>query len=91
MRMFNVGDTVTVITDGVRGKVYRNLVGGGTDVMVEQMVELGGKKVTIDELVPGGYRIREFDYKWTDEMFEESKFGLMSPFQAWERKAVLHA
>ncbi len=62
---FKVGDKVRVRKDLETNKKY------GSMTYVEGMGKMKGKTVTIKEVCWNSYWIEEFDYNWTDEMFEE--------------------
>lgn len=62
---FKVGDKVRVRKDLETNKKY------GSMTYVEGMGKMKGKTVTIKEVCLNSYWIEEFDYNWTDEMFEE--------------------
>ena len=70
MSKYNVGDKVKIREDLVVGKRY------GSELFVENMVELKGKEVTIEsaydysEEYSEEYRIEELGFTWTDEMIE---------------------
>lgn len=66
MGKYKVGDKVRVRKDLVVGVYY------GDKLFVEDMEKLCGQKVTIESVRDEGvYRIVEYDYNWTDEMFED--------------------
>lgn len=66
MAKYKVGDKVKVRKDLEVGVTY------GADRFVREMSDLRGKIITIKEvnLYDSEYRIEEFRYWWTDEMFE---------------------
>ena len=63
---YKVGDVVTVRKDLVIDEFY------GEDQFVEDMECMKGEKVTIEDVDDNTYRIYEYDWNWTDEMFEET-------------------
>ncbi len=66
MGKYKVGDKVRVRKDLVVGAYY------GGQLFADDMERLCGKKVTIESVRDEGvYRIVEYDYNWTDEMFED--------------------
>lgn len=63
---YKIGDKVRVRADLVRGEVY------GCESAVDNMVDMRGMTVTIEDVDESGYGIKEDleGYTWTDEMFE---------------------
>lgn len=63
---YKVGDKVRVRKDLVVGEQY------GGETVADDMVDMRGMVVTIEEVDGSGYGIKEGldDYNWTDEMFE---------------------
>ena len=61
---YKVGDKVRVRNDLEVGKYY------GKDLAVEEMTFWRGKIVTISALEDDGYRIKEDNWFWTEEMLE---------------------
>ena len=70
---YAVGDRVTVRKDLVPGKRYFMEDKCTGDCVVDAMMPLAGKDVTIVSTFGGKYRIRESVFCWTDEMFEDLK------------------
>lgn len=71
MAKYKVGDKVRVISNGVPKKYYYMDDGETHNNMVEEMLALCGKVVTISKITPSGqYNVKECDiFGWTDEMF----------------------
>ena len=65
---YKVGDKVKIRENLVVDKRY------GNEDFVSGMIHMRGKEATISEVYKGVklYRIKECDYSWTDEMFEEN-------------------
>lgn len=63
---YKVGDRVRVRSDLKEIDDYR-VYGIGTN---SEMVRMAGKVVTISHVGSSSYRIEEYGYLWTDEMFE---------------------
>lgn len=63
---YKVGDKVRIREDLVTGGNY------GGSVAVDDMIDMGGMTVTIEDIDKSGYGIKEDPegYTWTDEMFE---------------------
>lgn len=63
---YKVGDKVRIREDLVTGGSY------GGSVAVDDMTDMGGSVVTIEDVDKSGYVIKEDPegYTWTDEMFE---------------------
>lgn len=63
---YKVGDKVRIRKDLVTGGSY------GGSVAVDDMTDMGGSVVTIEDVDKSGYGIKEDPegYTWTDEMFE---------------------
>lgn len=61
---YKVGDKVRVRKDLVGGEYY------GEVLARDNMSRICGETVTIDTVYDGFYRIVEYGYCWTDEMFE---------------------
>jgi len=66
MSKYKVGDKVRVRSDLVVDETY------GSNTFVCGMKAALGKKVTISTVFNDAYRVDEFDYTWTDEMFENT-------------------
>ena len=67
---YKVGDKVKVRDDLNLFAAYRMADGGACDGVVDEMMELRGRIVTIKSITDAGkYRIKEGDYNWTDGMF----------------------
>lgn len=65
MNKYKVGDKVIVKKDLIEDKRY----GGYT--LIDDMIPFLGEEITIKDVnFDGSYRIKEFKYTWTDEMFE---------------------
>lgn len=62
---FKVGDKVKVRQDLKINRKYGGLT------FVKEMQKMEGKTATIEEVCHTYYCIKEFDYRWTDEMFED--------------------
>jgi len=71
MSLFNVGDKVTIREDLIEGERY------GNDTVADDMLKMCGKTVTIEETNLYGqsdtYKIVEFGFNWTDDMFVETE------------------
>lgn len=63
---YKVGDRVRIREDLVMGGSY------GDSIAVDDMIDMGGSVVTIEDVDKSGYGIKEDPegYTWTDEMFE---------------------
>lgn len=72
--LYKPGDKVVVRSDLVPGNEYamRGKTVGYTDIFVDQMLPMCGKIATIEKVSNDGYQIKEFDFNWTDDMFEGS-------------------
>lgn len=78
--LYKPGDRVRVIKNPERHTSYYMRGEDYADTMVDEMISLAGKVVTI-ESVGIKYKIEGmFDLNWTDEMFE----GLADEEQEWE-------
>lgn len=66
---YKVGDRVVVRSDLQVGKTYCMADGITRDGFVDNMERFRGHVVTI-RCVDSKYRISEYGYNWTDEMFE---------------------
>ena len=66
---FKVGDKVRVRNDLVEDKDYYMANRSESNTVVDIMLSLRGKVVTIKSVSPQ-YRIEECGFYWTDEMFE---------------------
>ena len=64
MSEFKVGDKVMVRKDLKADTMY------GCQRFVDSMEKMLGKEATIDRIRDSGYKLREFAWNWTDEMFE---------------------
>lgn len=71
MTFFKPGDRVTVRRDLIRDRQYYMSDLVTCDSVVNTMMTMLGKTVTISGNTFGKYRIDECGYNWTDEMFEE--------------------
>ena len=71
MSLYEVGDKVTIREDLFEDGQY------GSDNVCDDMLQLCGKTVTIEETNVFGfedkYRIAEYGYNWTDDMFVETE------------------
>lgn len=69
---YKVGDRVRVRRDLKALKHYYSEDKKTCDVAVGEMLKMRGKIVTISEVLDiGKYKIKEFGWSWTDEMFED--------------------
>lgn len=69
---YKVGDRVRVRRDLKALKHYYSEDKKTCDVAVCEMLKMRGKIVTISEVLDiGKYKIKEFGWSWTDEMFED--------------------
>ena len=71
MTFFKPGDRVTVRHDLIRYRQYYMSDSITCDSVVDDMMTMRGKIVTISGNTFGKYRINESGYNWTDDMFEE--------------------
>lgn len=72
--LYKPGDKVIIRSDLVPDNEYamKSQPICYTDVFISQMLPMRGEIATIKEASCIGYRIKEFDWLWTDDMFEES-------------------
>ena len=68
---YRVGDRPTVREDLEDGKIYLMDDNGGSDMVVDNMLSLRGKVVTIIQASENGYRIKESAWHWVDGMFSD--------------------
>lgn len=69
---YKVGDRVRVRRDLKALKHYYSEDKKTCDITVLPMLEMAGKIVTISKVLDiGKYKIKEFGWSWTDEMFED--------------------
>lgn len=68
---YKVGDKVRVRKDLKAGERYYSADKTYNDQIAPPMLKMAGKEVTISETYGVCYRIKEFDWNWTDEMFED--------------------
>lgn len=68
---YKVGDKVRVRKDLKTGERYYSADKGYSDQAAPQMLKMAGKEVTISYAYGECYRIKECDWNWTDEMFED--------------------
>lgn len=70
---YKVGDKVRVRKDLKVNSRYYSADKKHSDVAVDEMVKLAGKTVTVEKTYNkiGKYSIKEANYVWTDEMFED--------------------
>ena len=76
--MYRVGDRVVIRSDLVENQKYSMLDKSQTDIVNSSMMEYRGKTATISWYENGKYKLREFDWYWTDEMFEGLESDLSS-------------
>lgn len=67
--MLKAGDKVRVRKDLVEGEGY------GADIFMDDMVELSGEVVTLNEKTDYGWGVLESIYNFTPEMFERKGVG----------------
>ena len=84
---FRPGDVVTVRNDLELSGRYCMDGHKKMDSFVHGMDNFRGKKVTIEAIIAGKYRIAEHGCNWVDEMFEE----YFSDPDKWLREAELPA
>lgn len=72
--LYKPGDKVIIRSDLVPDNEYamKSQAICYTDIFVSQMLPMRGKIATIEKVYCFGYRIKEFDFLWTDDMFEGS-------------------
>ncbi len=76
--MYHVGDRVVIRSDLVASQVYYMLDKSKGDTVTDAMIEYRGKAATISRYENGKYRLKEFSWYWTDEMFEGLESDLSS-------------